>query len=76
MMREGGGIREVGRGMTGLNLKRLSLIPSGEREGDVLQCHPSLPCSGYTRVTQPIARRTEGRGGENNKVFTMIRHET
>ena len=62
--------------MTGLNLKRLSLIPSGEREGDVLQCHPSFPSSNRSSVTQPIAQRTEGRGGENNKVFTMIRHET
>lgn len=71
-------MREGWRGMTGLNLERLSWIPSGGK--GALLSWQIVPSSGTTRVTQPIAHVGEQsggeRGGENNKVFTMIRHET
>ena len=75
---EGGGIGE-GRKMTGLNLKRLSLIPSGGKERGCVAALPKfaplLDAFESRNLSRVSASRAEGRGGENNKVFTVIRHE-
>ena len=53
-------MREGWRGMTGLNLERLSWIPSGGK--GALLSGQIVPSSGTTRVTQPIAHvREQGR---------------
>ena len=53
-------MREGWRGMTGLNLERLSWIPSGGK--GALLSWQIVPYSGTTRVRQPIAHvREQGR---------------
>ena len=67
MMREGGGIGEGRKGgMTGLNLKRLSLIPSGGKERGCVAAFRKfvlfLPHSSHAtyRACQRAGLRREG----------------